>query len=113
MRRTNDPSLDIGDNFRAKVLKVVCNIPAGETLSYGEVALLAGSPRAARVVGGILAGLKLSEAKIPWWRVINKQGFISIRGEDPRAKDIQRDLLREEGLEVNDEYYVVFKRNRN
>ena len=63
--------------FRERVLAVVKLIPAGQVTNYGTVALLAGKPRAARQVGGILYGLRESEMDVPWQRVINAQGGIS------------------------------------
>lgn len=41
-------------SFKEKVLKIVRNIPQGQTLSYKEVAILADSPKACRAVGSIL-----------------------------------------------------------
>jgi methylated-DNA-[protein]-cysteine S-methyltransferase len=41
-------------NFKNKVIKIVAKIPSGKTLSYKEVAKLAGSPKAYRAVGNIL-----------------------------------------------------------
>jgi methylated-DNA-protein-cysteine methyltransferase related protein len=90
--------------FRENVLNIVKGIPAGSVLSYGDVAALAGSPRAARVVGGILATLGLPEREIPWWRVVNKQMQISIRGHAADEREQQKELLEAEGWEVDAEY---------
>ena len=47
------------------------SIPPGTVLSYGEVALEAGFPGAARAVGSLLAG---SDGALPWWRVVTASG---------------------------------------
>jgi len=59
-------------SFKEKVLLVVSRIPAGSTLSYKEVAEMAGSPRAYRAVGNILN--KNYDPNIPCHRVIKSSG---------------------------------------
>lgn len=61
-------------DFRARVVQIVELIPAGKVLSYGDVATLAGSARAARAVGTIL---KTATEDLPWHRVVNGQMSIS------------------------------------
>ncbi|MFZ4834092.1 MGMT family protein [Rouxiella sp. Mn2063] len=69
------------DNFRQRVFQIVAAIPPGQVTTYGQVARLAGSPRAARQVGGVLK--KLPEGStLPWFRVVNRHGDISLQGED-------------------------------
>lgn len=58
--------------FSQKVYEVVKDIPKGESLSYGEVAILAGRPGAARAVGTILS--KNYDPAIPCHRVIRADG---------------------------------------
>lgn len=98
--------------FRAHVLKVVCQIPIGKVASYGQVAAMADSPRAARQVGWMLAGLTTAESHVPWWRVVNSKGHLSIRGEDILAKFKQKELLEEEGIEVDTEFNLNMKKFR-
>lgn len=83
-------------DFRGRVRHVVAAIPVGSVATYGQIAHLAGAPRAARAVGNILRGLADPDV-IPWQRVINAKGGISIRGDQARATR-QRALLREEGV---------------
>ncbi len=87
-------------SFRERVLDVVRAIPPGKVTNYGTVALLAGRPRTARQVGGILYGLKEADGDVPWQRVVNAQGGVSTfkvgRGE------LQVALLESEGVEVVD-----------
>ena len=92
--------------FKQKVIEAVNSIPPGRVTNYGTVAFLAGSPRAARQVGWILAGLGPMGKQVPWWRVVNKSGYISIRGHAHDIKDIQRDLLTKEGVAVDPEYKI-------
>lgn len=61
-------------NFKQKVLDIVRKIPKGSVLSYKQVAELAGSPKAYRVVGSILAGN--SDLSVPCHRVIKSDGSL-------------------------------------
>ncbi len=63
-------------NFPDRVFSIVEKIPRGQVLTYGYVAAMAGSPRAARIVGGVLYQLG-SESILPWHRVVNAQGGLS------------------------------------
>ncbi len=78
--------------FKEKVLKIVSKIPRGKTLSYLEVAKLAGSPRACRAVGNILN--KNYDHKIPCHRVIKSNGEA---GDYNRGRKNKIKLLRKEG----------------
>ena len=83
----------------APVYRVVRRIPEGRVSTYGEVAELAGMPRAARQVGYALNALAGDEG-VPWHRVINARGEISPRGERAYA-DLQRALLESEGVDFD------------
>ena len=83
-------------SFSDRVYDVVRRIPAGKVASYGDIAALLGTPRAARGVGWALNALD-GDTAVPWWRVINKQGAISIRHPDVSPR-IQRALLEAEGV---------------
>jgi methylated-DNA-protein-cysteine methyltransferase-like protein len=81
------------------IYAVVRRIPRGRVSSYGRVALLAGRPGAARLVGYALHALSDGDALVvPWWRVVNHTGFISNKYEAA----LQRDLLLAEGVAVDD-----------
>jgi methylated-DNA-protein-cysteine methyltransferase related protein len=94
-------SPDVGEgvieSFRARVLRIVRSVPAGRVVTYGQVALLAGSPRAARQVGGVLYGSRERD-EVPWQRVVNARGGISTHKIG--AGELQEALLRAEGVEV-------------
>ena len=89
--------LEIARGFRERVLAVVRAIPCGRVATYGQVALLAGAPRAARHVGGVLHRSG-TEGDVPWHRVINAAGGISTHKVG--AGTLQEALLREEGIEI-------------
>jgi methylated-DNA-protein-cysteine methyltransferase-like protein len=79
-----------------RIYAVVRRIPRGRVSTYGWVAELAGVPGAARQVGYAMAALP-AHTTVPWHRVINAQGRVSIRsGGDPRLE--QRFLLEAEGV---------------
>jgi methylated-DNA-protein-cysteine methyltransferase related protein len=88
------------ESFRARVLRIVRSVPAGRVITYGQVALLAGSPRAARQVGGVLYGSRKGD-EVPWQRVVNARGGISTHKIG--AGELQEALLRAEGVEVGPE----------
>lgn len=83
-------------DFTARVYDMVRRVPHGRVVSYGGIAAMLGHPRAARGVGQALHALD-DETDVPWWRVINRNGEISIRGV-PHAPRLQRALLRREGV---------------
>lgn len=77
--------------FRERVFRVVSKIPRGETLTYKQVAIKAGSPRAYRAVGNIIS--KNFDPKIPCHRVIKSDGTI---GNYNRGNTLKHKLLIEE-----------------
>jgi methylated-DNA-protein-cysteine methyltransferase-like protein len=87
--------------FKQKVIDLVRQVPYGNVASYGQIALYAGLPRAAREVGSIL---KETKEDLPWWRVVNNAGRISIEGNWEADKPLQAKLLRAEGIEIRDDY---------
>ena len=82
--------------FYDAVYTFVRRVPRGRVVTYGQVALELGSPAAARAVGYALHALPQG-SDVPWWRVINAQGAISLKGRGPQA-DLQRSLLEDEGV---------------
>ncbi len=84
------------DNWVKAVWQVVIGIPRGHVLTYGEVARLAGMSRAARRVSQAM-GRAPRSMKVPWHRVINAQGKISIPKDSPSHLR-QKELLESEGV---------------
>jgi methylated-DNA-protein-cysteine methyltransferase-like protein len=83
-------------HFYEQVYSVVRQVPAGKVVTYGQVAALLGQPRAARAVGYALRFLPAG-TDVPWQRVINHQGQISVRSPVDSPL-LQRLLLEEEGV---------------
>lgn len=80
------------------IYRVVAAIPRGRVATYGQVALLAGLPRRARLVGRALATLD-EGSELPWHRVVDASGRISRRDAAPYMH-LQRLLLEDEGVEL-------------
>src|SRR6266536_3528068 len=91
------------NDFKSRVIEIILEIPVGKVTTYGTVATLAGTPRAARQVGYILHSAT-NKFDLPWQRVVNRNGFLSIRGEEINAKTLQKKLLEDEGVEVSEDY---------
>ena len=87
------------DELARQILQVVALIPYGKVASYGQIAKLAGLPKHARLVGYVLKHLDQA-TEIPWHRVINSQGKISLSKLDHFGDNIQRLKLLEEGVMV-------------
>ena len=85
----------MASDFRARVLAVVRRIPPGRVTTYGDVAVLAGAPRAARAVGTVMRNCR--DPRVPCHRVIAAGGGLGGYGA---FLHIKRDLLRKEGLNV-------------
>ena len=92
-------------SFKQRVIEVVRMIPYGKVVSYGQVALYIGVPRAARQVGWVLNGTE-GKTDLPWWRVINREGRITIDGTKFNDKELQRKLLQAEGIVVSKDFLV-------
>jgi len=88
-------------SFNEQVYALVSAIPRGKVLSYGRVALLLGVPHGARQVGWALAGLGGRARDVPWQRVVNVAGRISIKGR-PEAAIEQRARLEAEGVHFDE-----------
>ena len=86
----------MNQEFTDAVYQIVGAIPAGRVASYGQVARQAGYPRHARFVGRLMSRLPEGSA-LPWHRVINAQGRISLPA-DSTAGLAQRRRLEEEGV---------------
>ncbi|MFA6588613.1 MAG: MGMT family protein [Patescibacteria group bacterium] len=87
-------------NFYALVYAMVKKIPRGKVATYGQIASLIGSPKAAQMVGWALHALDENpHPEVPWQRVINRLGFISTTCLEHTA-DEQAWLLQKEGVKV-------------
>lgn len=92
---------DTGSGFRERVYALVSQIPKGSVMTYGQLAALAGSPHAARIVGGIA---HYGDPDLPWQRVVNKQGRLAAGYPGGRAAHKQH--LEAEGVKISDDFYL-------
>jgi len=88
------------NSFYERVLEIVRNIPKGRVTTYGQIARYAGNPKASRQVAYILHSSTEKE-KLPWHRVINSRGGISLRPK--RGYELQKQMLEREGVTFDDE----------
>ena len=87
-----------------KIYDMVGQIPEGQVATYGQIAKLIGFPKHARHIGFALSRLE-NNSHIPWHRIVNAKGKISLSGIDG-CDDYQRMLLEEEGIVFNDKNLI-------
>lgn len=84
--------------FTKHVIETIQHIPEGTVMTYGQIARLSGNPRAARQVARILHTMS-KQYYLPWHRVVNVQGRISIKDEE--LYQVQKLSLEGEGVIVD------------
>lgn len=94
-------SWQVEHNLRTKVYELMTELPHDKVTTYGDLAVMAGSPRAARIVGGIA---HTGPEELPWHRLVNAQGGLAVGF--PGGQDVQRQLLAGDGIECDDEWRV-------
>jgi methylated-DNA-protein-cysteine methyltransferase-like protein len=89
-----------------RIYAIVRQIPAAKVATYGQISRIVGGC-SARMVGYAMAALRdVDEGEtVPWQRVINSQGKISLTGE---GYALQRQLLEQEGVQFDDQGIVDF-----
>lgn len=92
---------EVDEGFRQRIYALVAQIPKSRVMTYGQLAALAGSPVAARIVGGIA---HFGNPDLPWQRVVNKQGGLA--SGYPGGKAGHKAHLESEGVIVSDDYKV-------
>jgi len=85
------------NELHRQILEVIALIPYGKVATYGQIAKLAGLPKHARLAGYVLKHLDV-ESQIPWFRVINSQGKLSVTRINEFGQNIQQNLLEREGV---------------
>lgn len=103
--RQGKPGYRTPSVFRSKVLSVVGRIPKGKTMTYAQVAKLAGSPRAARAVGSVLKGNH--DPDIPCHRVIRSDGKA---GGYNRGSELKKAILEKEGAIIQGDNFFRIKK---
>jgi len=82
------------NEFTNQVVNIIEHIPSGKVMAYGQIAKYAGNPWGARQVVRILNSMS-TKYHLPWHRVINAKGEISLTGE---GGSLQKSLLSSEGI---------------
>jgi methylated-DNA-protein-cysteine methyltransferase related protein len=83
--------------FTERVITIIKEIPEGRVMTYGQIASVAGSPRAARQVVRILHSMS-KKHRLPWHRVVNAKGQIAL--QDDESYQEQLFSLESEGIAV-------------
>lgn len=91
---------DTEESFRERVYEAVRQIPKGRVSTYGQIAALAGNPRAARAVGNALH-VNPDEHETPCYRVVNSEGKLS-GAFAFGGINVQKERLEADGIEVKD-----------
>lgn len=96
----------MGGSFFQQVYTVIALIPAGCVVSYAQIALHLGAPRAARIVGW---AMRRCPGDLPWHRVVNARGRVSAPASSERFAS-QCERLRAEGIAVDMDGSIDMKR---
>ncbi len=84
--------------FTEGVIQIIKEIPEGKVMTYGQIAEIAGNPRAARQVARILHTMS-KKYNLPWHRVVNAKGHIALK--DDEQYNEQLFSLEAEGVEFD------------
>ncbi len=106
MKNRQQKTFDDG-SFTQRVIEVIKRIPRGRVATYGQVAALAGNPRGARQVVRVLHTCT-DKHKLPWHRVVKRDGRIALK--PGYGCEIQKELLRQEGVEFDENDAIDFER---
>lgn len=98
------------ESLYQRIHGIVRRIPRGRVATYGQVAELAGMPGRARQVGYALHALPANSA-VPWHRVLNARGMVSLPPGSRSALE-QRLLLEQEGVHFDQRGQVSLTRYR-
>ena len=85
--------------YREHVYEIVCEIPVGRVMTYGQIAEILGEGYTPRTIGYVMHAADTE--KIPWQRVINSQGACST-GKMTMPINIQQKILEDEGIKFNE-----------
>ncbi len=97
-------------SFYDKVYEQVVKIPAGKVATYGQIAVMCGSPKASRAVGYALH-FNPKPGIIPCHRIVNRFGGLAPAFAFGGI-DVQANLLRKEGVEVDENFNVDLEKYR-
>lgn len=91
------------NSFTERAIELIKNIPVGRVMTYGQIANLSGSPRAARQVVRILHSMS-NKHQLPWHRVINSKGEIGIQDDESFQEQVLS--LQAEGVEISNLRFI-------
>ena len=94
-------------SFTEKTRKIIKKIPKGKVTTYGQIAALAGNPKASRMIAGILHRYSEKD-NLPWYRVVNSQGKISLKPGD--GFEVQKSLLVNENIKFDENETIDLNR---
>jgi len=94
-------------NFKKVVYEIVAQIPPGRVMTYGDIAVLAGHPYAARQVGGLA---HFGPTELPWHRVVNRRGDCASGYYG--GKEGHKQVLEAEGFKIKDYQITDFTERR-
>lgn len=96
-------------HYYERFYAVIRRVPRGRVATYGQIARLAGLPRHARHVGHALFSLPPG-SNVPWQRVLNAKGELSLSGPAPHLAAEQRARLEREGVRFDARGRVPLRR---
>lgn len=96
------------ESFFQRVYDVVRLVPFGRVTSYGAIAKFLGSARSARMVGWAMNNSHSQKIEVPAHRVVNRNGILTGKYHFGQ-ENLMADLLRSEGVLVDDNQIVNFK----
>ena len=105
--RSND--MNLKKPFDLKVYQAVALIPFGQVATYGQIAELIGAYGCARQIGWSLKRLRLPSS-IPWHRVINAKGEVSMSIGREGTDWVQIDLLKREGIFIDQDFKIQLRK---
>lgn len=94
-----------GKTLYERIYDIIFMIPKGRVATYGQIGMIAGT--GARTVGYAMHSIK-EGSNLPWFRVINSKGEISIK--DPAGYEFQRKILESEGIEFDEKGRMDLKK---
>ena len=101
--------MTVKKSFDLRVYQAVLRIPFGQVATYGQIAELIGAYGCARQVGWSLKRLRLPST-IPWHRVVNAKGEVSMSIGREVTDWVQIDLLKREGIVIDQELKIPLRR---
>ena len=97
--------MTVKQSFDLRVYETVSHIPFGQVATYGQIAELICAYGCARQVGWSLKRLRLPST-IPWHRVVNAKGEVSMSIGREGTDWVQIDLLKREGIVIDQELKI-------